>query len=226
MADRPVIFSTAMVRALLSGSKSMTRRVIKPHGFANLFYGEWTDSYVLAPGNESWRQKHVRYAVGDRLWVREAWRCNGWATDVATIMYRASEHDGYTAMTEQYPVAGKRPVRVTGAWRPSIHMPRWASRLTLTVTEVKVERLQEISEDDAVAEGVKPVQRPGMSDGVYGLYECWLPDGKRHFDDSAYRLFAKLWNSLHGRGAWDANPLVQAPRFTVEHRNIDEAPHG
>ena len=90
-------------------------------------------------------------------------------------------------------------------WRPSIHMPRSASRLTLTVTEVRVQRLQDISEEDARAEGIE------------GEFLPW-PQGYW-----TYRpYFAELWNSLHGPDAWDANPWVVALSFTVQHGNIDQ----
>ncbi len=208
MAERPILFSSPMVRALLACAKTQTRRVIKPRGHACIFDGGWTDRYVLDPGNQSWRERFYPYRVGDRLYVREAWRCNGWATDVATIFYRASEGDGYTAMCEQYPIADKSPLRVTGAWRPGIHMPRWASRLTLAVTDVRVQRLQDISEEDAEAEGLT---------GEFCDYELYGQSKPYRFEYSA------LWNHLNAaRGSgWDTNPWVVAVTFAVEHRNID-----
>ncbi|MEH7827630.1 hypothetical protein [Gemmobacter denitrificans] len=93
-------------------------------------------------------------------------------------------------------------------WRPSIHMPRWASRITLTVTDVRVQRLQQISEADAVAEGVSPISEPNDL-----KWEHYSPHGV---------AFAALWNSLHGHGAWEANPWVVVPTFTVAHGNIDK----
>jgi len=204
--DRPILFSGPMVGALLEGGKTQTRRVLASDKKDSLFNGEWSDSYVLDPGNADWRARDIRFAIGDRLWVREAWRCNGWATDLATIFYRASEGDGYTAMCEQYPVVGKPPLRVTATWRPGIHMPRWASRLTLTVTDVRVQRVQEISEADAEAEGTAPILVP--------------PDG-----GSAPHVegFRDLWDSINAsRGfGWETNPWVVALTFTVRRQNID-----
>ncbi|WP_411909250.1 hypothetical protein [Mesorhizobium sp. AD1-1] len=199
MTDRPILFSAPMVRALLAGTKTQTRRVLtKPYGTF-----EWV--------NADWRPLCLKFFKGDRLYVREAWRCNGWASDVATIMYRASEGDGYTAMTEQYPADGKQPLRVTGTWRPGIHMPRWASRLTLTVTEVRVQRLQEISEEDARSEGA--------AENEVGY---WSHDGTE-FGLTAKDSFAGLWHDLNAaRGfGWDQNPWVVALSFSVLQKNID-----
>ena len=94
-------------------------------------------------------------------------------------------------------------------WRPSIHMPRWASRLTLTVTDVRVQRLQEISEEDARAEGAYPCEGG------------WSYGGSPLAGTTARGAFYCLWNSLHGPDAWSANPWVCALTFTVDRRNID-----
>ncbi|WP_309086423.1 hypothetical protein [Chelativorans sp.] len=211
MTDRPILFSAPMVRALLDGRKTQTRRVIESTNIPHLRRDDdivITRGSGLAARNYRFRRKYV---AGDRLWVREAWRCNGWASDLATIFYRASEGDGYTAMCEQYPVAGKRPLRVTGTWHPGIHMPRWVSRLTLIVTDVRVQRLQEVSEQDAVAEGCPGRLGPN-------------PDFPDEWDPSPVEQFRDLWDSLNAhRGlGWDANPWVAAIAFTVERRNIDE----
>jgi hypothetical protein len=232
MTDRPILFSGPMVRALLAGTKTQTRRDLTktfaryPHlvGYEtdgnlkkldgkNVPHVEFVHSLLGLwhpednPRGRSGWYVPLKAAVGDQLWVREAWRCNGWATDVATIFYAASEGDGYTAMCEQYPVADKRPLRVTAGWRPSIHMPRWASRLTLIVTDVRVERLQDISEADAKAEGVSDE----FTD--YELYGQSQP----------YRFgYSSLWNLINGEGAWDANPWVVAYTFTVQRGNIDQ----
>ncbi|KFC73228.1 hypothetical protein FG93_01972 [Bosea sp. LC85] len=243
--DRPILFSGPMVRALIAGHKTQTRRVITkartlaiPDAPAFTLSGDelaramqnasdfrrfdgdmWTwkaDAFEhQAPASRTNWHAHLGHAPGDRLWVREAWRCNGWATDVATIFYRASERDGYTAMCEQYPVADHEPLRITTTWRPGIHMPRWASRLTLTVTDVRVERLQDISEEDCIAEGAEISHAAGTIGGplvytdvanVYATPRNW------------YRT---LWDSINGAGAWDANPWIVAYSFTVERQNID-----
>ncbi|HEX2753680.1 MAG TPA: hypothetical protein VHP34_11370 [Alphaproteobacteria bacterium] len=234
MADRPILFSAPMVCALLEGRKTQTRRIIKPRDHASLFDGSWTDDYVLDPGNAAWRAEELRFAVGDRLWLREAWRCNGWAADVATIFYRASERDGYTAVCEQYPVIDKKPLRVSASWRPSIHMPRWASRLTLIVSDVRVERLQDISEADAKAEGVPEYLEGNTTDEPYcetcsgmGVHGAFGQDyGVTEVDCqecvTAKQKYQSLWNAINGSGAWDANPWVVAVTFEVLKQNIDE----
>ncbi len=215
MTDRQIIFSGPMVKALLDGRKTQTRRILKPmpnttsdpsgngNWGAKNRYGYWAPVHEIRP-----------YAPGDRLYVREAWRCNGWATDVATIFYRASEGDGYTAMCEQYPVKGKHPLQPDGKWKPSIHLPRWASRLTLTVTEVRIERLNDISDKDALAEGVEGVVPPvaGRDMSIDGDY----------WEGGPTRMFRTLWGMIHGPDAWDANPWVVAVTFTVEKANIDQ----
>lgn len=191
-SDRPIIFSAPMVRALLDGRKTMTRRLAPLKEVAKK---DGRGGYVVTLSSP-WR----RVQPGGRLWVRETWSHSGtgvWSTADARraldggVLYRVDD-DGSDL--------GIR-------WWPSIHMPRWASRLTLTVTAVRVERLQEISEADARAEGVSAE---------------WS-DHELYGQSQPYRYgFSSLWNSLHGPGAWDANPEVVAIAFTVERRNIDD----
>jgi len=207
-----------MVKALIGGRKTQTRRIIKPQPEQNVaglwvWPPDWVKGIarygVAVQTNEAGLiqtlmydpARCVGYAPGDRLWVREAHRCNGWATDVATVFYRASEGDGYTAMCEQWPIADHKPLPVSMQWRPSIHMPRWASRLTLIVTDVRVQRLQNISEDDARAEGAKPWT---------GACQSYVTD------------FAAIWRAINGPDTWDANPWVVALTFDVHRGNIDE----
>lgn len=219
MTDRPILFSAPMVRALLAGMKTQTRRIIKPQPPEGVVRHCWYDAPLYGftrdhDVSSDWHVARLLAYKGDCLWVREAWRCNGWATDVATIFYAASEGDGYTAMCEKYPVADKRPLRVTTGWRPSIHMPRWASRLTLTVTDVRIERLQDISEADARAEGCpvswdgKPYAPPPPE------VDSWQGYGRASF--------CLLWSKINGPGSWEANPWVAAYTFTVQIQNIDQ----
>lgn len=175
MKERPILFSAQMVRALLDGAKSQTRRqvrlprnwvpnhderpamldgalVIEPRGIAVTDQTEGTYGLLPCP-----------YGVpGDRLWVRETW-CNGMTEDgYDGVCYRASGD-----------------VCMEGRWRPSIYMPRWASRIVLELTSVRVERLHAITPADAIAEGVVSL--------------------------AAYR---PLWNGINGAGAWRLNPWV------------------
>lgn len=213
MADKGIIFSAAMVRALLDGRKTQTRRLAKPRGSGpSLLSGEWSDSYVLDLGNAEWLARDIPYAVGDRLYVREAWTVRGQFTDVVEVGYRASERRGHSEYVKQWPVAqavpGKaKPGRPAPKWPewpkygPSIHMPRWASRMWLAVTDVRVQRLQECSEGEAMAEGW-----PGDPGQLWPL--DWYRD---------------LWNSLHTTEGerWQDNPWVVAVTFGVHHGNID-----
>ena len=197
MADRPILFSAPMVRALLDGTKTQTRRLC-----------QWANnpnspalSRIVACDEPGWFgdevgdvQFKVPFAIGDRLWVREAWSFGAdhcWSVPDLHRMRNMVKVDLYfRADPEGMHISVDR-------WFPSIHMPRWASRLTLTVTDVRVERLQDISEADAVAEGAS----------------TWI---------ASYRLgYERLWNSINGPGAWEANPWVVAVSFTVGRHNID-----
>lgn len=209
MADRPILFSAPMVRALLDGRKTQTRRVLKPQPNAR-------DFRCTTPETARWFHDPVRGGMwiadgvtvgpfkspspGDRLWVREAWDflpCGqpGKKDNCDIVYWATGSNEKRSAPLEFNPMLyGKEKIR------PSIHMPRWASRLTLTITDVRVERLQDISGRDAVAEGV----------------QSRLPD-----NGIAQQEYADLWDSINGPGAWHANPWVVAVSFTVAHNNID-----
>jgi len=234
MSDRPILFSAPMVRALLAGTKTQTRRALKPQP-DDLYEGQIP--------------KQLRVAIGDRLWVREA----------AAVTYQAWHHiDGhvhgvdyaadYIGSQYVHPSPGSSPrngeapsvfpdksYNIDGSmrWSPSIHMPRWASRITLTVTDVRVQRLQDISEADAIAEGVKSdvwgsvvpfLADPEAADAhqldrpVY-----WAPgdDNEDMVCLSARDAYARIWENIHGVGMWGLNEWVAAYTFTVEPRNID-----
>lgn len=198
MSDRPILFSAPMVRALLDGRKTQTRRVLKPQPFtAPLGPGERyvSDEEFLINVKEG-RVSSVRFAKGHRLWVKETYTM---ATPLMGIgkwpCYFATEAE-VNRMTD-----GTWPWK----WTPSIFMKREHSRLTLTVTDVRVQRLQEISEEDATAEGS---QEPTL---VPIVGACW----------SERQVYANLWNHINGAGSWDANPWIVAVSFTVEKRNID-----
>jgi len=205
MTDRPIIMSAPMVRALLAGNKTETRRL------AWKLHPPTDDNRILSaeivPTGYQWRQGVLvkptiwqKARPGDRLWVRETWGTDDSAQDDCPprqlasfdsvgLLYRATDKCNFTK------------------WRPSIHMPRWASRLTLVVTEARMERLQEISEAGAKAEGCEPLVNDKMGTTEPGF---------------EYRVgYARLWNSLHGPGAWEANPEVCAISFSVHQANID-----
>ncbi len=199
MPDRPIIFSALMVRALLDGRKTQTRRLLKPQHDSK---------------GRGFLDSKLPYATGDRLWVREAW-----SGDYDMRAIKPQDRFGPARQPIWYWADTKRDC---GQWerpRSPIHMPRWASRITLTVTDVRVQRVQEISEADAWAEGCKPGE---MNDrGEPFPDEEPHPKGGTIGWDCARDWYSDLWNTLHGTGAWDANPWVAALAFTVRKGNID-----
>lgn len=251
MADRPILFSAPMVRALLDGRKTQTRRALKEDAVRCLvLLGR---DVLMASTN----RKLLPCAPGDRLWVREAFNAfqfsqdgdDAWPVKIPTLE-ECKEADElayrYGAPQIVYRESDRaREWFANQKWRPSTHMPRWASRLTLTVTDVRVERLQDISEADATAEGA--TSRPACSgfasrdDGWpmdwarVGTLSRWamVPPGSPMLNPLKERdislcdpqmAFANYWGSIHGPGAWDANPWVAAISFDVRRGNIDEAP--
>lgn len=194
MKERPILFSGPMVRAILDGSKTQTRRVIKCDKIKNCIVhqcgGKSEAVLKLCPHGHP----------GDRLWVRETWRCRGgreyeYQRHQPSVMYRAD------AAPESY---------VCDDWRPSIHMPRWASRITLEIESVRVERVQEISEEDAKSEGtpddalVHYYCEEGNDDDPIGNHRCNWRYG-----------FSRLWDSINlKRGfGWEVNPWVWVITF-------------
>ncbi len=219
MKDIPIIFSAPMVRALLEGRKTQTRRVLKPQPAleSSGAVAYWT--HPKFPGGypaEVVAAKAARIgllpcAPGDRLWVREALCFN---------------HDAPVPFT--YEADGARVawgIREQVAWlneyardkSPGIHMPRWASRLTLLVTDVRVQRLQDISEADAVAEGVRPLR--GSEGPNYFTVDA---EGWGISAPTARDAFERLWCFIHGPDAWAENPWVAAISFNVVKANIDK----
>lgn len=195
--ERPILFSGAMVRAILDGRKTQTRRIVK-------------DRHIDAAPPVAFFQflrDHCPYGQpGDRLWVRETWAQPA-ALDPGPTVYRADYSASVPAGFENVPPADAI------AWKPSIHMPRAACRLVLEVTGLRVERLQDITYDDAIAEGMFD---PGSIRDTYPpTGETGEQLGRRL--KHPQRSFALLWEELNGAGAWDANPWV----WVVEFRRID-----
>jgi len=185
MPDRPLIFTDESVRAILAGTKTMTRRL---------------------PG-----KRPVRWAVGDRIWVKEA-SCvvsNG-PDDYPSIIFRADRAEYYHDGSALGPLMGYTS-EVTGPWKSPIYLPRKASRITRDVTGVRVERLQDITEDDARSEGIRPM------DGN----DCWSACNNM---GAEYRsAFEYAWGEMHGwdgepgaRAPWSSNPLVTVITFRRE----------
>lgn len=252
MTDRPIIFSAPMVRALLDSRKTQTRRVLNPQPPVWATYcqmptmlnaiGQWVPSglwtwcepeqFPLRPlkrwpvdreGRHYWLS--MKYAVGDRLWVREAWRTMDGLDALSGAQIAANCHEaGYQRAwcPTQYEGDGARENWIgdphtfgtkPGRYRHAQFMPRWASRLTLLVTDVRVQRLQDISEDDARAEGI--------TDG--GCLECGNPEpcGCAKPTPSAREGFFELWLDIYGRWSVLDNPWVCAISFSAHRCNID-----
>jgi hypothetical protein len=181
--EHPILFSAPMVRAILEGRKTQTRRIVK---------SDWQDAdddgWPLVQDEDGfWHREKCRHgAVGDLLWVRETH-----SILESSITGRAPP---VWYWADGNPVEGDycRP-------RPSIHMPRWASRITLKITGVRVERLNEISERDAFAEGAKQG------------YDDQLTPQQKHVNSVEY--FSRLWESINGEGSWAKNPWVWVIEF-------------
>lgn len=211
MKERPILFSGAMVRSILEGRKTQTRRIVSPQPALDergLLWWNWSkhagSANIDHPGQPSaeWLAR-CRYGVpGDRLWVRETWAQPA-ALDPGPTVYRADYPACVPTGFENIPPADA----IT--WKPSIHMPRAVSRILLEVTGVRVERLQECSFEDALAEGI-PDYRQLLGE------ECSQGESA---DECARRLrwpqrqYAQLWNEINGPGAWKANPWVWVVEF-------------
>lgn len=191
-----MIFNAEMVRAILDGKKTQTRRPIKWKQTRFTEIAERDDGSLWPWAEDCERGGDIWFAcpygeIGDRIWVRETFRVHSRATDVATLVYRASVRNSWTEQTHRVPIAVCDKQATPEKWTPSIHMPRWASRITLEITGVRVERLNSITESDAEAEGVTDT---GFGD--------LLVDGYRY-----------LWKSIYGEESWAANPWVWVIEF-------------
>lgn len=248
--ERPILFSAPMVRAILGGSKTQTRRAVKikpPLSLPNYYAtGRVLSDLEIQPG--AWMEfRHTSQdkvgftgspaafllkcpygKVGDQLWVRETWNYNDWTElGIPFIGYKA---DG-SALLREHPEEWSEVVENIWAglsspenfnvdsaardrkFRPSIHMPRWASRIQLEITGVRVELLNDISEADAIAEGVKPVVIPKPFPNAGKLAYLGYGDHPRSYIDTARDSFKTLWESINGAGSWQANPWVWVIEF-------------
>lgn len=237
MTDRPMLFSAPMVQALLKGTKQQTRRIINPQpridarvnpNFSQLeAVRETTGRYRIYGSEPASDFFKVRFSVGDRLWVKEVWQAGSTGVGPA-VAYRANYDRWYPTFTGASEGAGPTfdydahpttawekglwipDVEAHGPWQSPLHMPRWASRLTLTIVNVQVQRLHHISGFDARAEGYPDLLLD--SDILH------FGGGKR-----ARQWYRDLWERINGAGSWEKNPWVAALTFTVERGNIDAA---
>lgn len=248
MKEMPILFSSAMIRAILSGAKTQTRRIAKfdravgdpdvpPGHVLDLIYPGSLQYYgYVTPANDrpTWRVqrlcdatcKHIDdvgpydgrhlkswgpmpYARGDQLWVRETWglHAHGDETDWFRGSVRGVPADSLQAQFHLALRADWGPLQDGCFWRPAIFMPRWASRITLEIGEVRVQRLQEISEDDARAEGVH------RNDAAV-VYQHGASGFDKELSWTARGAFAVLWDSINGKRApWSSNPWCWAITF-------------
>ncbi|ECD9440520.1 hypothetical protein DL122_03545 [Salmonella enterica subsp. salamae] len=207
MKERGMIFNAEMVRAILDGRKTQTRRPIKWKQTRFTEMAERDDGSLWPWAEDCERGGDIWFAcpygeIGDRIWVRETFRVHSRATDVATLVYRASVRNSWTEQTHRVPVAVCNKPATPEKWTPSIHMPRWASRITLEITDVRVERVQDISQRDAIAEGGPP-DHPSFS----------KISREMGFSDWPRSWFAQTWWGIYGREAWNTNPWVWVIEF-------------
>jgi hypothetical protein len=188
--ERPILFSTPMVKAILEGRKTVTRRVVKGRPLEWLQPCMFTPEFVADQGNNNCPYGQP----GDILWVRETW-CRDQENE-GSFLYRASNPD---AWDEGEPSSSP--------WKPSIHMPRAACRLRLEILSITVEKLQDISEEDAIREGIEP--QPAFEN---------IPQWKDYTNNGCTTgwpcvSFASLWQSINGKESWDANPFCWVINF-------------
>ena len=240
VTERPILFSAPMVQALLAGTKTQTRRIVKPQPIS-LGNGVWEfGDKILASDSEM--QEHLFHEVygtkgtpygslwgddrGDRMWVRETLiaRDCAYGRKVAYAADNLYLRNGRTEI--DLPNGGRHVEAPEWKWQrkslPSIHMPRWASRITLEITDVRVQRLAEISEEDAIAEGIHSNNFTGWGDepGIPSMPEptVYQDYSSTHrlgcnWLESPVDSYRTLWNSINGPGSWDANPFVWCVSF-------------
>lgn len=228
MKERPILFSAPMVLALLAGTKTQTRRILKAEHL------EQVDRFAFDPERGEWEMGETHWGgpvascgfvrcpyglPGDRLWVRETFYCDdAFAGDHARscsgcVRCKHTDEDRIADWKEELYFRADGVPDFEGekvVWKPSIFMPRWASRLSLEVTGVRVERLQEISEADAKAEGVRPFFEtfPGIG------RDQRITSGDLAADAEHRAAYACLWDDLNGDAAsWKSNPWVWAISF-------------
>lgn len=202
MKERPILFSAPMVRAILEGRKTQTRRVVKPqpeHGVESCHYSPtgWAKAHEKGGGACTCVPVRAPYGVpGDQLWVKETWR-----TEARYDALKPTQLPDGVLVSFDADYTGEPNDGCRGKTRVSLHMQRRHSRISLRITDVRVERLNDCSEADALAEGVVP---------------CW-PDGVPIQHDGSGGIcreaYAELWEHINGPGSWAANPWVWVVEF-------------
>ena len=210
MTEKPILFSATMVRAILDGRKTQTRRIMKPQPVGPVFVATdpETPRYCL-PYNETLTMGELAMRCpygqpGDRLWVRETCRAEELPSGLDGVRYLADDCfipiENTEAASDAWLSLAAYGQRLSGHQKyrkvSAIHMPRWASRITLEITGIHVERLQDISESDALAEGIDPK----------------FPQDEQ-VANAAMMRYADIWESINGPGSWAANPWVWVVEF-------------
>jgi hypothetical protein len=233
MTDRPIIFSAPMIKALLDGEKTQTRRVIEPCK-KDIREGDVIVSWPADAFIRKCLRFHPKHRVGDRLWVKEKYSI------VPSTAYRMSEGVQQTVNPNDKDFAAVYAAgweRSKPYWKSPMFMPRWASRITLTVTDVRVQKAHDITGDDAIAEGIETdlldmcfIARDYTSTDEKWFY-TWpnaFNDGGERFCDTAdhacIRSYQTLWNSINSKRGyeWETNPWISVIAFDVALKNIDE----
>ena len=205
MKARPIVFSAPMIRAIIEGRKTQTRRVVKPPPEENSH-----GSVLWWDGDELLTESTYRCpygAPGDQLWVRENWKTlKGWDSVPPSSLPSYDDPIPVCYPADCYCDPVIADIESWGRVRPSIHMPRWASRISLEIVSVRVERLNVITEEDAIDEGVDLRRLSGCQDG------CASCD-----DRTPTETFRDLWQSINGPESWGSNPWV----WVVEFRKME-----
>ncbi|POX30818.1 hypothetical protein C3463_07475 [Serratia marcescens] len=242
MKERPVIFNGEMVRAILEGRKAQTRRAISDRHLHLIDVASQVgECYPLESGidhvnSQSYYREHCPFdQVGDQLWVRETWgvvshdfdeneRIIDWVPDrPATAIHEMPFGNGYYSGHAIYAADGEFTWgdddghSNKSCWKPSIHMPRSACRILLEITAVRVERLNDISESDAKAEGVRAIENNFGNGPAYCDYLLPNLDDAAEWYNRASDSFKSLWKSIYGAENWSANPWV----WVIEFKHVE-----
>jgi len=204
MNNKPIIFNADMVRALLDGRKTVTRRPLKPQPDLYAEFPKHIKDKQWCFHDDTVDYRQCPYQIGDTLWVKETWNDNN--GELPYIEYRAD----FPLKWNAEETCHDEPVEILASerkWTPSIHMPKWASRITLKITDIRIEKIQDITEEGAKAEGAKP---------------SFIDEFDIVHTQPSYRdgFILNIWNSIYNTKnkpefAWDKNPWVWVISFEV-----------